>query len=83
MVKRFLCGVLEGIRTPDPLVRSQILYPTELQAHIILLSEHKIYNNTKQMEMQEKFSKKINFFEKNAVCDKIFLIFSTHRIKLT
>ena len=28
------CGVLGGIRTPDPLVRSQILYPTELQAHI-------------------------------------------------
>ena len=27
------CGVLGGIRTPDPLVRSQILYPTELQAH--------------------------------------------------
>ena len=32
-----LYGVLGGIRTPDPLVRSQILYPTELQAHIIKL----------------------------------------------
>ncbi len=30
-----LTGVLGGIRTPDPLVRSQILYPTELQAHLI------------------------------------------------
>ena len=28
-------GTLEGIRTPDPLVRSQILYPAELQAHIL------------------------------------------------
>ena len=31
----FCYGVLGGIRTPDPLVRSQILYPTELQAHIL------------------------------------------------
>ncbi len=29
-------GVLGGIRTPDPLVRSQILYPTELQAQILI-----------------------------------------------
>ena len=28
-------GVPGGIRTPDPLVRSQILYPAELQAHIL------------------------------------------------
>ena len=27
-------GALGGIRTPDLLVRSQTLYPTELQAHI-------------------------------------------------
>ena len=26
-------GALEGIRTPDLLVRSQTLYPTELRAH--------------------------------------------------
>ncbi len=26
-------GALGRIRTPDPLVRSQILYPTELPAH--------------------------------------------------
>ena len=32
-----LVGVLGGIRTPDPLVRSQILYPTELQAHLYSL----------------------------------------------
>ena len=28
-------GTAEGIRTPDLLVRSQTLYPTELQPHII------------------------------------------------
>ena len=27
-------GALEGIRTPDLLVRSQTLYPTELRAHV-------------------------------------------------
>ena len=29
------CGAAEEIRTPDPLVRSQILYPTELQPHFL------------------------------------------------
>ena len=28
-------GVPEGIRTPDPLLRRQLLYPAELQAHIL------------------------------------------------
>ncbi len=28
-------GALGEIRTPDPLVRSQVLYPTELQARIL------------------------------------------------
>lgn len=32
MVKRFSVGTPGGIRTPDPLVRSQILYPAELLA---------------------------------------------------
>lgn len=31
-VKRFSVGTPGGIRTPDPLVRSQILYPAELLA---------------------------------------------------
>ena len=31
--KDFLFGTPEGIRTPDLLVRSQTLYPTELPAH--------------------------------------------------
>ena len=30
---RVCCGALEGTRTPDLLVRSQSLYPAELQAH--------------------------------------------------
>ena len=30
---RFLCGVPEGIRTPGLLIRSQTLYPAELQVH--------------------------------------------------
>ena len=34
-------GAPEGIRTPDLLVRSQTLYPTELRAQDILFS----YNN--------------------------------------
>jgi hypothetical protein len=29
-----ICGAPGEIRTPDPLVRSQVLYPTELRAHI-------------------------------------------------
>ena len=32
--KRVSFGTAEGIRTPDLLVRSQTLYPTELQPHI-------------------------------------------------
>ena len=32
---RFLFGTPEGIRTPDLLVRSQTLYPTELLAHTV------------------------------------------------
>ncbi len=36
-VMPFLLGALEGTRTPDLLVRSQSLYPAELQAHSLLL----------------------------------------------
>ena len=32
-MKSTLNGAPGKIRTPDPLVRSQVLYPTELQAH--------------------------------------------------
>ena len=34
-------GALEGIRTPDLLVRSQTLYPTELRAHGIQTIKYK------------------------------------------
>ena len=33
----FLFGTAEGIRTPDLLVRSQTLYPTELQPHTVVV----------------------------------------------
>ena len=38
-------GAPEGIRTPDLLVRSQTLYPAELQAHLrfkIIITRKKI-----------------------------------------
>jgi hypothetical protein len=34
-------GAPGEIRTPDPLVRSQILYPTELRAHLIPVPQAK------------------------------------------
>lgn len=40
----FRYGALEGIRTPDLLVRSQMLYPAELRAHTIE-RRHLIYIN--------------------------------------
>ena len=46
-------GTAEGIRTPDLLVRSQTLYPTELQPH--MLSKQLIYITTGQKEMQAFF----------------------------
>ena len=33
MGAEYSCGAPGAIRTPDPLVRSQILYPTELRVH--------------------------------------------------
>ena len=38
-----ITGALEGIRTPDLLVRSQTLYPTELRAQDMLFS-YSTYN---------------------------------------
>ena len=34
-------GALGAIRTPDPLVRSQILYPTELQVRLVVVLQIK------------------------------------------
>ena len=36
----FFLGTLEGTRTPDLLIRSQSLYPTELPAHTTLSSAY-------------------------------------------
>ena len=49
-------GTPEGTRTPDLLVRSQSLYPTELPAHTAL-SELR-YNTTAFSKMQALFLKK-------------------------
>ena len=35
LLSQMLFGTAEGIRTPDLLVRSQTLYPTELQPQLI------------------------------------------------
>ena len=42
-----LIGALEGTRTPDPLLRRQLLYPPELQTHIPLLhlQRDKLYHH--------------------------------------
>ena len=37
-----LIGTLKGIRTPDPLLRRQMLYPTELSARMGCLSQRKL-----------------------------------------
>ncbi len=34
-MNRYLYGVTGGIRTPDRLLRRQMLYPTELRSHIV------------------------------------------------
>ena len=52
-------GTAEGIRTPDLLVRSQTLYPAELQPR---LPQQLSHNTTARREMQVFFSKNFNFF---------------------
>ena len=49
-----LFGTLEGTRTPDLLIRSQSLYPTELPAHTAL-SQAPAYNSIEKMKMQVLF----------------------------
>ena len=55
-----LSGTPEGTRTPDLLVRSQSLYPTELPAHTTLKALQ--YNSTVVLKMQVFFSKIAKFF---------------------
>ena len=47
-------GTLEGTRTPDLLIRSQSLYPTELPAHTAL-TQVPAYNSTDNFKMQVLF----------------------------
>ena len=46
---RLYLGALEGIRTPDLLVRSQSLYPAELTAHFKMLNN----DSTNKIKNQE------------------------------
>ena len=52
-------GALEGIRTPDLLVRSQTLYPAELAAHFLTL----IYYSTEFQKIKCFFEKVLFFYE--------------------
>ena len=51
-------GALQGIRTPDLLVRSQTLYPTELAAHCVSQLLYDSTNKSKNQLFFKKFSKK-------------------------
>ncbi len=60
-----LIGALQGIRTPDLLVRSQTLYPTELAAQInFFTTEFRLpkYINISYRKNQPYFQKKSNLF---------------------
>ena len=50
-------NVREKIRTPDTLVRSQVLYPAELHTHIIATvhTSNIMYDTTNQIECQDFF----------------------------
>ena len=65
-------GALEGTRTPDLLVRSQLLYPTELPAHFLLLK----YISTFSGKCQPLFLNFLNYFSTFAFsfssCREIF-----------
>ena len=58
--KKDVFGTPEGTRTPDLLVRSQSLYPTELPAHTTLNALK--YNSTGARKMQVLFFKISKFF---------------------
>ena len=50
----FFFGTPKGTRTPDLLIRSQSLYPTELSAHNASLNALR-YNSTVDYKMQVLF----------------------------
>ena len=41
-------GALEAIRTPDPFLRREVLYPAELRARIYGLSARLLYNKANE-----------------------------------
>ena len=41
-------GALEAIRTPDPFLRREVLYPAELRARICGLSARLLYNKANE-----------------------------------
>ena len=55
-----IVGTPEGTRTPDLLIRSQSLYPTELPAHAH--AQVLKYNSTVREKKQVFFSKKSDYF---------------------
>ena len=67
-------GTPKGTRTPDLLIRSQSLYPTELSAHRHFTQVPK-YNNTTFSKLQVLFSKififQIYFFSARGLLDRI------------
>ena len=63
-------GALEGIRTPDLLIRSQTLYPTELPAHLVCnrLVRCKKYIIRFPFDCQRFFQIFLNFFLQVPIC---------------
>ena len=59
-------GTPGGTRTPDPLLRRQLLYPPELQTHIPRVSAGKLYFNTISPLCQEKSDSSGDFFHKRS-----------------
>ena len=57
-------GTAEGIRTPDLLVRSQSLYPTELQPHTVtsIPLEQLHYYSTPDLKKQEEIYNLLVYF---------------------
>ena len=57
--RSLLIGTLKGIRTPDPLLRRQMLYPTELSARVLFATFGII---TYLVQIIKCFVKKTNYF---------------------
>ena len=57
---RVFTGTPKGTRTPDLLIRSQSLYPTELSAHLLAFWRAKVYQHIET----KKASVIYDFYEK-------------------